>query len=127
MADADDVTHAHVNRASVLAVFRAAYEAGDLAGLVRLLHPDAVYVTDGGGKVLAARKLIHGGERVAEVMVRTGRQWHPDRIDFAEVGGELALMFSREGRVHSVDTVQITDGLITAYRRVINPDKLVRV
>ncbi|GLV76267.1 hypothetical protein Shyhy02_42670 [Streptomyces hygroscopicus subsp. hygroscopicus] len=36
-------------------------------------------------------------------------------------------MFYREGRVCSVDTVQITDGLITAYRRVIHPDKLVRV
>lgn len=36
-------------------------------------------------------------------------------------------MFRREGRVYSVDTVQITDGLITAYRRVMNPDKLVRV
>jgi hypothetical protein len=56
-----------------------------------------------------------------------GQKWRPDRIDFAEVGGELALVFQREGRVHSVDTVQITNGLITAYRRVINPDKLVRV
>ncbi|MBA6438816.1 MULTISPECIES: RNA polymerase sigma factor SigJ [Streptomyces] len=111
-------------RERVLAVFRAAYEAGDLAGLVKLLHPDAVYVTDGGGKAAAARKLIHGGERVAEVMVRVGRQWRPDRIDLVEVGGELALVFHREGRVYSVDTLQITDGLIAAYRRVINPDKL---
>ncbi|MCI3241574.1 MULTISPECIES: RNA polymerase sigma factor SigJ [Streptomyces] len=114
-------------RERVLTVFRAAYEAGDLAGLVKLLHPDAVYVTDGGGKVFAARKPVFGGERVAEVMVRVGRQWRPDRIEFAEVGGELALVFHREGRVYSVDTVQITGGLITAYRRVINPDKLERV
>ncbi|MFD0783068.1 RNA polymerase subunit sigma-24, partial [Micromonospora azadirachtae] len=114
-------------RERVLTAFRAAYEAGDLAGLVRLLHPDAVYVTDGGGKVSAARRLIYGGERVAEVMVRTGRQWRPERIDFAEVGGELALVFQREGRVYSVDTVQLTGGLISAYRRVMNPDKLVRV
>lgn len=57
-------------RERVPAIFRAAYEAGDLTGLVRLLHPDAVYVTDGGGKAAAARELIHGGERVAEVMVR---------------------------------------------------------
>ncbi|WP_257016327.1 hypothetical protein [Streptomyces sp. Ag82_O1-15] len=126
VAGAEDVTHVRVNRASVLTVFRAVCEAGDLAGLVRLLHPDAVYVTDGGGKVSAARKLIHGGERIAAVTVRTGRQC-PDRIDFAEVGGELALVFHRESRVYSVDTVQITDGLITAYRRVMNPDKLVRV
>ncbi|MGW2462653.1 RNA polymerase sigma factor SigJ [Streptomyces sp. NPDC001761] len=114
-------------RERLLTAFRAAYEAGDLAGLVRLLHPDAVYVTDGGGKVSAARKPIHGGERVARVMVRTGRRWHPDRIDVAEVGGEPALVFHREGRVYSVDTVQIADGLITAYRRVINPDKLRRL
>ncbi|MCB5181987.1 RNA polymerase sigma factor SigJ [Streptomyces antimicrobicus] len=114
-------------REHVLGVFRAAYEAGDLAGLVRLLHPDAVFVTDGSGNVSAARKPIHGGERIAEVMVRVGRQWHADRIDFAEVGGELALVLHRGGRVHCVDTVQIADGLITAYRRVVNPDKLVRV
>lgn len=114
-------------RERLLATFRAAYEAGDLAGLVRLLHPDAVYVTDGGGKVLAARKPIHGGERIAETMVRVGRQWRADHIDLAEVGGELALVFHREGRVYSVDTVQTTDGLISAYRRVINPDKLSRL
>jgi RNA polymerase sigma factor (sigma-70 family) len=114
-------------RERVLTVFRAAYEAGDLAALVELLHPDAIYVTDGGGEVSAARKLIHGGQRIAQVMVRVGRQWRPDRIDFTEVGGELALVFHREGRVCSVDTAQIADGLITAYRRVLNPDKLVRV
>ncbi|MFG3282045.1 RNA polymerase sigma factor SigJ [Streptomyces sp. NPDC048111] len=114
-------------RERVLAVFRAAYEAGDLAGLVRLLHPDAVFVSDGGGKVSAARKLIHGGVRVAETLVRVGQQWHVDRIVFAEVGGELAMVFYRDGRIHSVDTVQITSGLITAYRRVVNPDKLMRV
>jgi RNA polymerase sigma-70 factor (ECF subfamily) len=114
-------------RERVLKAFRAAYEAGDLAGLVKLLHPDAVYITDGGGEVFAARKLIHGGERVAEVMERVGRQWRPDHIGFVEVGGELALVFHRGGRVHCVDTVQITDGLISAYRRVINPGKLTRV
>ncbi|CAL9492267.1 hypothetical protein SUDANB120_03277 [Streptomyces sp. enrichment culture] len=114
-------------RERVLGVFRAAYEAGDLAGLVRLLHPDAVFVTDGGGNVSAARKPVHGGERIAGVMVRVGRRWRPDRIGMAEVGGEPALVFHREGRVYSVDTVQIADGLITAYRRVLNPDKLVRL
>jgi len=111
-------------RARVLEAFRAAYEAGDLDSLVKLLHPDAVYVTDGGGKAFAARKLIHGGERIAEVLVRVGRQWRADRIGLVEAGGELALVLHREGGVYSVDTPQIADGRITAYRRVINPDKL---
>lgn len=108
----------------MLAAFTSAYQAGDLAGLVSLLHPDAVYLTDGGEKASAARKPIFGGERVAEVMVRVGRRWAPDRIDLIEVGGELALLFIREGTVYSIDTVEITGDRITAYRRVINPDKL---
>ena len=116
-----------VERERILTAFRAAYEAGDLAGLVKLLDPDAVYITDGGGKVAAARKLIQGGERIAEVMLRVGRQWELEQLDFVEVGGELALVFHRRGSVYSVDTVQITDGRITAYRRVINPDKLTHV
>ena len=115
------------DRERVLTTFRAAYESGDVAGLVALLHPDVVYVTDGGGKVSAARKPIYGGQRVAEVMVRVGRQWRPDHIGFIEVGGELSLLFHRQGGVYSVDTLQITDGLIAAYRRVINPDKLSRL
>lgn len=61
------------------------------------------------------------------VMERVGRQWRPDRIDFVEVGGELALVFYRQDNVYSVDTVQIEDGLISAYRGVINPDKLVHL
>ncbi|MFI2488995.1 RNA polymerase sigma factor SigJ [Promicromonospora kroppenstedtii] len=114
-------------RERVLEAFRGAYENGDLEGLVGLLDPDVVYVTDGGGKVHAARKPIVGGRRVAEVMVRVGHQLPPDRIDLVEVGGELSLVFHREGRVFSVDTVQIADGRITAYRRVVNPDKLTHV
>ncbi|WP_036962411.1 RNA polymerase sigma factor SigJ [Promicromonospora kroppenstedtii] len=114
-------------RERVLEAFRGAYETGDLEGLVGLLDPDVVYVTDGGGKVHAARKPIVGGRRVAEVMVRVGHQLPPDRIDLVEVGGELSLVFHREGKVFSVDTVQIADGRITAYRRVVNPDKLTHV
>lgn len=111
-------------RERVLRTFKSAYEQGDLAALVGLLHPDIVYVTDGGGRVFAARKPITGGGRVAEVMVRVGRQWKPDRIDFVEVGGELALTFRRGDGVFSVDTIGLRDGMIIAYRRVMNPDKL---
>jgi RNA polymerase sigma-70 factor (ECF subfamily) len=114
-------------RERVLVAFRDAYESGDMAALVRLLHPEVVFVNDGGGKVSAARKLVHGGQRVAEMIVRVGRRWRIDRVDLVEVGGERALVFYRQGHVHSVDTVRIEDGVITEFRRVINPDKLIHL
>ncbi|MGI5485519.1 RNA polymerase sigma factor SigJ [Microtetraspora malaysiensis] len=112
-------------RERVLTVFRSAYEAGDFKGLVELLHPDAVYVTDGGGKVSAARKVIMGGERIAMVLSRVARQRRFGPHAPREVGGELALVVCRDERITMVDTFDIApDGRILAIRRVLNPDKL---
>ncbi|MFE7314099.1 hypothetical protein ACFU7T_13495 [Streptomyces sp. NPDC057555] len=41
-------------------------KAGCLERPVKLPQPHAVHVTDGGGKVAAGHKLIHGGEGVAK-------------------------------------------------------------
>ncbi|MEV4376601.1 RNA polymerase sigma factor SigJ [Streptosporangium sp. NPDC049644] len=115
-------------RERVLAAFRAAYETSDLKGLVELLHPDAVYVTDGGGKVSAARKVISGGERIAMVLSRVAGRWGLFPLVPREVGGELALVAYRDGRIVLVDTFDIAvDGRILAIRRVVNPDKLSHV
>ncbi|WP_019546523.1 RNA polymerase sigma factor SigJ [Streptomyces sulphureus] len=112
-------------REQVLRTFRAAYECGDLEGLVRLLDPEAVYVTDGGGEVFAARKPIVGGRRLAEVLLRMGRRWRLDNVELVEVGGEAALLCRREdGSVHSVDTVRLRGGRIVAYWRQLTPSKL---
>ncbi|MBA0051256.1 sigma-70 family RNA polymerase sigma factor [Streptomyces sp. AJS327] len=112
----------------VLRAFRAAYEAGDLEGLVRLLDPEAVYVTDGGGEVFAARKPIVGGRRVGEVLLRVGRRWRLGGAEVVEVGGEPAFLYRREdGAVHSVDTVRLRGGRIAAYWRQVAPSKLAHV
>lgn len=114
----------------VLAAFRAAYEESDLKALVELLHPDAVYVTDGGGKVSAARKIISGGERIAMVLSRVSRRWGRGLFPLVlrEVGGEPALVAYRDKRITLVDTFDVAaDGRILAIRRVLNPDKLPQV
>lgn len=109
-------------RERVLAAFLAAARAGDVERLVQLLHPDVVYVADGGGKVVAARVPVTGRERVARLLVKVFTR--PDPVDHVEVNGEPGLLSYREGAVAGVDTFDVVDGRVVAVRRVVNPEKL---
>jgi RNA polymerase sigma factor (sigma-70 family) len=111
----------------VLEAFKAASEAGDMAGLVELLHPEAVYVADGGGKVTAARKPVHGAERIALLAARQIELRRPDMLRIVEVNGQPALATFRGGELVWLDTVEIADGRITEFRRLVNPEKLARI
>jgi RNA polymerase sigma factor (sigma-70 family) len=108
----------------VLEAFKAASEAGDMAGLVELLHPEAVYVADGGGKVTAARKPVRGAERIALLAARQIELRRPDMFRILEVNGQPALATYRGGKLVWLDTVEIADGRIKEFRRLVNPEKL---
>lgn len=108
----------------VLKAFKAAAEAGDMAGLVRLLHPDAVYVADGGGKATAARRPVRGAERIALLALRQIEMRRPDAVRIVEANGRPALATYQGGALVWLDTVEIADGRITAFRRLANPEKL---
>lgn len=108
----------------VLRAFKAAAEAGDIAGLVELLHPDAVYVGDGGGKATAARRPVLGAGTIALLTVRSIRIARPDATRLVEVNGQPALVTFRAGVPLWLDTVEVADGRLTEVRRLANPDKL---
>ncbi|SEH00969.1 RNA polymerase sigma-70 factor, ECF subfamily [Nonomuraea solani] len=108
----------------VLRAFKAAAEAGDLAGLVHLLNPDAVYIADGGGKVTAARRPVHGATTIARLAARQIEIRRPDTFEIIEVNGYPALATYQDGELVWLDTAEITDGRITQFRRLANPDKL---
>ncbi|WP_328523704.1 RNA polymerase sigma factor SigJ [Kribbella sp. NBC_00359] len=108
----------------VLQAFKAAADAGDMAGLVALLDPEAVYTADGGGKVTAARKLVIGAETIALLTARQIQLRRPDETRIIEVNGQPALATYRGGRIVWLDTVELAGGRITAFRRLVNPDKL---
>ena len=111
----------------VLKAFKAAADAGDMAGLIELLHPDVVYVGDGGGKVPAARRPVTGPEPIALLTVRSIAIRRPDAFRIIEVNGEPALATYCGDAVVWLDTVEIADGRITAIRRLANPEKLAHI
>jgi RNA polymerase sigma-70 factor, ECF subfamily len=109
----------------LLARFVEAVHAGDRDALLAVLAPDATFTSDGGGKAGAARRVIHGADRVARLFLGIERKWsHLVTHRLAPVNGEPAIISEAMGRVIAVtafasDGARLTDGF-----RVLNPDKL---
>jgi RNA polymerase sigma-70 factor (ECF subfamily) len=108
--------------------FFAATEKGDVAALEALLADDVVLHGDGGGKVPALARAVHGARRVARTLSSWGRQAAriPGlQVRFAEVNGQPgAIATDGEGNVINVMTLDIAEGRIQGVLSIVNPDKL---
>jgi RNA polymerase sigma-70 factor, ECF subfamily len=111
--------------------FVSALRDGDADELTSVLAEDVGFWSDGGGKVLAARRPVFGRANVVAVLVGIRRTAPSQRIaidrvslDIVEVNEEPALVLRVDNRVDSVYTMTIVDGAIAAIRIVRNPDKL---
>jgi RNA polymerase sigma-70 factor (TIGR02957 family) len=107
--------------------FFAAARDGDLEGLEALLADDVVLHGDGGGKVPALARAVHGRRRVARTLVAWGRQGARMKARFApaDVNGQPgARMLGSDGSVLGVMGLDILDGRIQGVRSIVNPDKL---
>jgi RNA polymerase sigma-70 factor (ECF subfamily) len=108
--------------------FFAAAEHGDLAGLEALLARDVVLTGDGGGKVPALARSLHGSNRVARTLinwVRLATRLPGVSVQPVEVnGGSGALFLDGQQRIISVWALDIGDNRITSIKAIVNPDKL---
>jgi RNA polymerase sigma-70 factor, ECF subfamily len=108
--------------------FLEASQNGDTEGLIELLAEDVYTYTDGGGKAQAPRRMVHGREHVARLMVgiaRPDRGTGPVTVHRVLVNGMPGrLARDLDGRPVAVLSLDVADGLVTAVRIVVNPDKL---
>lgn len=96
--------------------FFAAAEQGDLAGLEALLAHDVELTGDGGGKVPALARPLHGRNRVARTLIN----WVPQTMRLPGVslrtvevnGGSGALVLDGQERLISVLALDIAGGQI---------------
>jgi RNA polymerase sigma-70 factor (ECF subfamily) len=108
--------------------FFAAARDGDLGGLEALLADDVTLTGDGGGKVPALARSLHGRNRVA----RTLHNWFKLGVRIpgaamrpAEVnGGPGAMLVDGEGRLIGVLALEIEGGYVRSISSIVNPDKL---
>jgi RNA polymerase sigma-70 factor (ECF subfamily) len=134
-APSAQATRAAARRADGEEFARRFFEAaagGDMDALLTMLAPDVVFTGDGGGKAQAITEPMLGHERVMRFLVgilRRGRLL-AGSLRLAWVNGQPgAVTYDAEGRVVSVLALDLAftgdgDGVVTAIRGVVNPDKL---
>ncbi|MFE9633036.1 RNA polymerase sigma-70 factor [Streptomyces sp. NPDC006463] len=105
--------------------FLAACLGGDLNRMLELLAPDVTAWNDGGGKVKAALRPLHGAENVARFLAAVLAQpMETPRLMAVDVNGRPGLLLTTAGRPDSVACVEVENGRITEIRVIRNPDKL---
>src|SRR5215203_2734453 len=97
--------------------FFQATEQGDLAGLEALLAHDVELTADGGGKVPALARSLHGLRHVARF---PGVSLRPVEVN----GGPGVLFLDAQQRLIGVLALDIAGTQITSISSIVNPDKL---
>ena len=115
------------DRTEVVERFLAAVATGDLQGLMDVLSPDVVLITDGGGKKQAALRPIHGVEKVLRFLSAVMPDDGSASALPAVVNGAPGLRLLLGAELDTIATMRVEGGKVTGLYLVRNPDKLGRV
>jgi RNA polymerase sigma-70 factor (ECF subfamily) len=112
--------------AQLMSAFLAATRSGDLNALTQLLASDVRVITDGGGKVSAARDVLDGADRAARFFVDVARKgWREDfTLHFVTMNGLPGVVVQAPDGSVQTATFEIEGDVIRALYVVRNPDKL---
>jgi len=98
--------------------------SGDLNALLAILADDITFWADGGGKVAAARRPIHGAEHVARLLLGgLAKAQYPITARITRINGQPGVIV-RAGDFVYATVLDIANGRIQAIRSVANPEKL---
>ena len=106
--------------------FLVACAGGDLDGLLGMLAEDVVVLSDGGGRAKAALRPIVGRPKAARYLVGISTQGLGPDAEILPVllNGQPGMVVRSAGVVVAAGVLDITDGLVSTVRVMLNPDKL---
>jgi RNA polymerase sigma-70 factor (ECF subfamily) len=107
--------------------FLAACLGGDINRMMELLAPDVTVWSDGGGKIRAALRPLHGADKVSRWILGIIARHLPEDLGAhpVDVNGKFGLLLTTAGVPDDVLSVDLDEnGLIAEVRLVRNPDKL---
>ncbi|MFP3462954.1 RNA polymerase sigma-70 factor [Arthrobacter globiformis] len=105
--------------------FIAATLGGDVQALMDVLAPGAVLLSDGGGKVSAARRPVVGADHVARFLLGIAKKHIPDmRVEMSSLNGMPAILIYSGDGIDLAVVVESNNDHVTGIYLVRNPDKL---
>ncbi|MDQ0760307.1 sigma factor [Streptomyces canus] len=103
---------------------REACAADDSALLSSLLAPDATAFFDGGGKVRALVRPVHGALQVARSLLTLLSHCPRTALELHSVNGQTGIVVRYDGQVAAVISFDIAGHQVVQVWAVLNPDKL---
>ena len=111
----------------------AAFAAGDMDAVVRLLHPEVTFTGDSNRRAPTAARVIHGPDKVARFLFGLAQRYGPNWLS----GNQLALVNGQLGSytpgapavdgypemMPRVTAMTVRDGKVCAIWDIANPDK----
>ena len=116
--DVDPAAHREV-----VTAFGRATASGDLEGLLRLLAPDAVLTSDGGGVAQALPRPLRGAPEIARFLAGIGTRGPGLTTRSSAVNGSPSLLVFQQGQLTTVLALGIRDGRIATIDAIRNPHK----
>lgn len=117
----------------VAGALMAALAAGDMEGVVRLLHPDVTFTGDSNRRAPTAPRVINGPEKVARFLFSLARRYGPNWLagtQMVRVNGELGAYTPGAPPVDGypelmprITAMTVRDGKVCAVWDIANPDK----
>lgn len=102
--------------------------SGDLTGLIEVFSDDIRLISDGGGIVKAAVKIVTGRRRIARLYSIQGKKsfigLEPEIIN---ANGSPALLITDNGKPFSLISVEVEGDKIVQLNNMMNPEKLTRL
>ncbi|MEQ4302140.1 RNA polymerase sigma-70 factor [Plantactinospora sp. B6F1] len=113
---------------AALAALQRAVETGDPQGLLDVLAPEVVLVTDGGGVRQTAPRPIIGAEKILRSFIGNLRRTEGTlTAEATVVNGNPALVLRLDGEIDGVLAIRVDNARVTGLYYVRNPEKLTRV
>ncbi|MFJ8526443.1 sigma-70 family RNA polymerase sigma factor [Bacillus sp. NPDC094106] len=108
--------------------FVTSLQRGDVQGMIEILKTDAIFKSDGGGKVTTALKPIYTSEKIVRLFLGITKKLSEEHsITFRIVNGVPGIIVNVNNRAAYVLSFEFQEEKISSIYMMVNPEKLIHL